>query len=132
MIEIPRPVYDDIIKHCKTCYPQEACGFLAGEKSKVRVFIPIENSDHSTVSYMMDPRQQMRAFEKMNREKMELVGIVHSHVASPATPSQRDLSLAFYPDVSYVIVSLADMHKPDLQSWRIAEGRSSPDEVKTS
>lgn len=132
MIEISKSVHDEVIRHCKSCYPQEACGFLAGSASKIRVFIPIENTDHSTVSYMMDPRQQMRAFDRMNREALELVGIVHSHVASPASPSQKDLSLAYYPDVSYVIVSLADMDRPDLKSFRISDGRSASEEVRIS
>ena len=132
MIEIPRPVYDEIIRHCKACYPQEACGFLSGRAARAGAFLPIENTEHSTVSYLMDPKQQMRAFERMNREKTELLAIVHSHVASPATPSQKDRGLAYYPDVSYVIVSLADMNRPDLRSHRIADGQDSPEEVRIS
>ena len=131
MIEIPRAVREEIVNHCKMKYPEEACGFLAGKNGRVSAFIPIENSDHSTVSYMMDPKQQLRAFERMGKERTELVGIVHSHVASPATPSQKDRTLAYY-DVSYVIVSLADMKNPDLRSFRIVDGKDSPEEVKVS
>ena len=132
MIEIPRAVREEIVKHCKAKYPEEACGFLAGKNGRAASFVPIENTDHSTVSYRMDPKQQMRAFDGMNKEKTELVGIVHSHVASPATPSQKDRSLAYYPEVSYVIVSLADMKNPDLRSFRIADGKDSPEEVKVT
>jgi proteasome lid subunit RPN8/RPN11 len=35
----------------------------------------------------------------------EFVGIYHSHPAGENRPSARDLELAYYPEVAYVIVS---------------------------
>ena len=35
-------------------------------------------------------------------------GIVHSHVMSPAVPSDTDVGLAAYPDALYLICSLAN------------------------
>lgn len=132
MIRIAKKAYDDMIAHGKACHPQEACGFLAGKPGEATVFIPIENSDHSTVSYLMDPKQQMKAFKRMQGENLELVGIFHTHVASPASPSQKDRSMAFYPEVSYVIASLADMQKPDVKSWRLEDGKETAEEIKLS
>lgn len=129
MIKISKKIQDEVIRHCKSCYPQEACGFLAGKGEVAARFIPIDNMEHSSVSYAMDPKQQMRAFRTMNEDKSELLAIVHSHVASPAKPSQKDLNLAFYPDVSYVIVSLADMAKPDMKSFKIANGSYTDEEL---
>jgi len=48
--------------------------------------------------------------------------IVHSHVASPARPSQTDIGLAYYPDSLYVVVSLTDVGQPDVRAWSIIEG----------
>ena len=118
-----------MIEHAKSCYPQEACGFLAGKDGKISDFFPMENVEHSSISYLMDPKEQMRIFKKMRDDKTELLGIFHSHVASPATPSQKDRAMAFYTEVSYFIVSLADMQKPDLRSFRIADGKDAEEEI---
>lgn len=132
MIRLPKAVYEEMIRHAKGCYPEEACGFLAGKDGRGAVFIPIENMEHSTVSYLMDPKQQLRAFKRLREEGLELLGIFHSHVASPAEPSQKDKSMAFYDEVSYLIVSLANMEKPDLKSFRIAGGKVAPEEIVPS
>jgi proteasome lid subunit RPN8/RPN11 len=129
MIRLPKAVHDEMIRHAKSCYPQEACGLVAGKGKDATAFLPIENMEHSTVSYLMDPRQQLRAFRRMREEKLDLLGIFHSHVASPAEPSQKDRSMAFYDDVSYLIVSLANMESPDLKSFRIANGKVAPEEI---
>ena len=129
MIKISKSAYDVMIKHAKSCYPQEACGFITGRKGAAESFLPIDNTERSSTSYLMDPKQQMRAFAKMRDAGHDLLGIFHSHVASPPAPSQKDRTMAFYPDVSYVIVSLADMNKPDLKSFRIVDGKDSPEEL---
>ena len=132
MLKIPKAVFEAMVEHAKTCYPQEACGFLCGTAGAASAFIPVENMEHSSISYSMDPKQQLRAFNKMREEKTELLGIVHSHVASSPLPSQKDLALAVYPDVGYVIISLADMKKPDVKAWNIMEGKHTPMELKVS
>ncbi len=56
------------------------------------------------------------------------VGIVHSHVRSPARPSPTDVGLALYPDALYLLVSLAaDEADPvtgaaSVRAWRIVDG----------
>ncbi|MFT5206809.1 MAG: proteasome lid subunit RPN8/RPN11 [Candidatus Omnitrophota bacterium] len=118
-VKIPKDVYDEMIKHAKDVYPQEACGFAAGKDGEMKYFYPVDNMDHSSVTYNMDPKQQMKAFKKFDDDGVELIGIFHSHVASKAEPSQTDRAMAFYPEVSYLIASLADMDNPDLKSYRI-------------
>ena len=53
-----------------------------------------------------------------------MTGIFHSHVASEAYPSQKDVRLAFYPEVSYLIVSLSDRKKPILRSFKIKDEKA--------
>ncbi len=52
----------------------------------------------------------------------EFIGIYHSHPHSDAYPSKRDIDLAFYPEVSHVIVSLKDEKAPRIRSFKIVEG----------
>ena len=129
MIVISKAVYTEMISHAKKCYPQEACGFVAGKQEKGQVFLPIENMEHSSISYLMDPKQQLRAFRQMREEALDLLALFHSHVASPAEPSQKDKTMAIYAEVSYLIVSLSDMEKPDLKSYRIVEGQVTKEEL---
>lgn len=89
----------------------------------------MKNTDESSISYFMDPKEQLQAFKKMRELKLEMSGIVHSHVASEAYPSQKDMRLAFYPEVSYLIVSLSDQAKPVIRSFKIREEKITEEEV---
>ncbi len=120
MISIPKTVYEAMIEHAKKGYPNEACGITGGAApEQLNHFFPMRNADESAISYFMDPREQLEIFKKMRSLSVEMNGIFHSHVASEAYPSQKDIRLAFYPEVSYLIVSLADMKKPVLRSFKI-------------
>lgn len=120
-----------MITHAKKGYPNEACGILAGDKpGQANVFYPMTNMDNAAISYFMDPKEQLQVFKDLRQKALEMRGIFHSHVASEATPSQKDVRLAFYPEVSYLIVSLTDLERPVLRSYRIAEEKVTEEEIK--
>ena len=119
-----------MIQHAKNGYPNEACGILAGRGAEATEFFPMANLDESSISYFMDPKEQLSVFKKMRELNVEMTGIFHSHVASDAYPSQKDVRLAFYPDVSYLIVSLSDMQKPILRSFKIQDEKVTEEEIK--
>jgi proteasome lid subunit RPN8/RPN11 len=50
--------------------------------------------------------------KEIRQQGLEMSAIYHSHPYSNAHPSPKDMSLAFYPDSVYVIVSL--IHKEPL------------------
>ena len=131
MIVISQRIYDAMIAHAKKGYPNEACGILAGPaKDTASVFFPMKNVDEAAVSYFMDPKEQLLVFKQMRQKGVEMRGIFHSHVASEAYPSQKDARLAFYPAASYLIVSLSDMKKPVLRSFKIMEEKVAEEEIK--
>ena len=130
MLDIPKKIYDAMITHAKNGYPNEACGILAGSKEKLTHFFPMKNVDESAISYFMDPKEQLYVFKKMRQQGSEMLGIFHSHVASEAYPSQKDVRLAYYPEVHYLIVSLSDLKKPVLRSFRIEEEKVTEEEIK--
>ena len=122
MAHLSKKIYSQLIDHAKTGYPNEACGLLASSKTgQMDYFFPMRNVDEASISYFMDPKEQLQVFKKMRELGVELRGIFHSHVASEAFPSQKDVRLAFYPDVSYLIVSLQDIDRPVLRSFRIQD-----------
>lgn len=131
MIRIGKVVYDAMIEHARKGYPNEACGILAGKKEgEAGNFFPMKNTDESSISYFMDPKEQLQIFKKMREQKIDMTGIFHSHVASEAAPSQKDVRLAFYPDVSYLIVSLSNKAKPVLRSFKIHDEIVKEEEIQ--
>lgn len=104
MLRIKREIFDEMIKYCEECLPYEACGILAGKDNFVTKIYKIKNIENSPVSYFMEPRQQLLAMKEMREYGMDMLAIFHSHPYGSATPSCKDLELAFY-DVYYIIVA---------------------------
>ena len=123
-------LYEEIIAHCQREYPKEACGLLGGDEHVVEQAYPMTNLDASPVSYQMDPKEQLQVMKQMRQAHQELLAIYHSHTASAAYPSPVDVSLAVYPEVSYLLVSLADRGSPTASSYRIVEGRIIPEALQ--
>jgi proteasome lid subunit RPN8/RPN11 len=131
MIRIPKAVYGQMIAHAKAGYPNEACGIVGGPKEgQASDFFPMRNMDESSISYFMDPKEQLRVFKAMRVKGVDLTGIFHSHVASEAFPSQKDIRLAFYSEASYLIVSLSDLSKPVLRSFKIVQEKVKEEEIQ--
>lgn len=122
---------EEMIRHARREYPNEACGLLAGRDSRVEKVYPMtNNAEHSPVTYRLDPEEQFRAFMEIEEAGWELLAIYHSHSHSPAYPSATDLELAFYPDSLYLIISLADRDQPTLRAFRIVEGMIEEERVE--
>ncbi len=119
-----------MIAHCQRGYPLEACGILSGKQGRVEKVYPMKNADKSAVSYCMGSKELLQVTKALREEGKEMVGIFHSHVASPAYPSKTDVNLAFYPSAAYVIISLKDRKRPVASCYRIVDGEVVPDELK--
>ena len=119
MLTIAQALHDEVIAHCRSRSPKEACGILAGKGGIVAQVYPMTNAEDSPIGYAMDPKEQLQIEKQMRRRGQEMVGIYHSHTASAAYPSSVDVRLAISPDVSYVLVSLQDPKQPELKSYRI-------------
>jgi proteasome lid subunit RPN8/RPN11 len=105
MLRIKKEIYEEMLKHCIDCLPYEACGILAGKDNLVTEIYKIKNIESSSVSYFMEPKEQLKAMKDIRQRGLEMVAIFHSHPFGSAYPSQKDLELAFY-DVYYIIVSI--------------------------
>ncbi|MBE0478082.1 M67 family metallopeptidase, partial [Candidatus Aerophobetes bacterium] len=124
MLTLKKSHLDSIIEHCKKEHPFEACGLLVGNNTEVEEVFAMSNVKKSKTEYLVEPKEQFKVFEKMRMEKKELLlGIYHSHPVTGAYPSSRDKSMAFYPQASYVIVSLQNFSRPEVSSFKIKEGK---------
>jgi [CysO sulfur-carrier protein]-S-L-cysteine hydrolase len=84
--------------------PLESCGLLAGRNSTVEKIFFVRNQAQSPVRYVMDPIEQLHAFEWIEANGMDLLGIFHSHPTGPETVSPTDIAEAAYA-VTYVILA---------------------------
>lgn len=91
-----------MIAHVESHLPLEACGLLAGYDSKVESVIEVTNQAQSAVRFVMDPIEQLNAFEWIDSNGLDLIGIFHSHPTGPETVSPTDIAEAAYA-VVYVI-----------------------------
>jgi proteasome lid subunit RPN8/RPN11 len=96
-----------MITYVESHAPLESCGLLAGHDAKVEKIFFVQNQAHSAARYVMDPIEQLNAFEWIDSNGMELLGIFHSHPTGPETVSPTDVAQAAYA-VIYIILSRAD------------------------
>jgi len=106
-VVIPAAMRDQIVAHARAGLPNEACGIIAGRDGRAERFFPAQPDEPSPYYYRIDARDQIRIMNEIDDAGLDLIGIYHSHVASPAFPSRTDAEQAFWPDAVYVIVSLA-------------------------
>ncbi len=118
---ITKELLNEIISHCREVYPNEACGILAGKGRIVQKVYKMINIENSGVSYMMEPGEQFVVMKDIRRQGLEMAAIYHSHPHADAFPSVKDISLAFYSDSLYVVVSLI-YEKPVIKAFEIRAG----------
>jgi proteasome lid subunit RPN8/RPN11 len=128
-LEIPENLLNKIIEHARQEYPLESCGILAGKNGKIIKFYPMVNTNKSSFCYLMEPEEQLRVFEEIEKEGLELSAIYHSHPHTAAFPSQRDVDYAFYTDSLVLIVSLMEK-VPLVEAFQIEEGKIEKKAIK--
>jgi len=104
--------WQEMLDHVAQQAPLEACGLLAGKNDRVEKVILIPNQAQSPVRFVMDPYKQLQAFDWIESNDLDLLGIFHSHPAGPETASATDVAEAAY-DVVHLIWSRNQDH------WRV-------------
>jgi len=95
-----------MLVHSSYHAPLEACGLLAGKNDRVEKVIPVRNQAQSPVRFVMDPHEQLKAFDWIESHALDLLGIFHSHPTGPETASVTDIAEAAY-EVVHLIWSLS-------------------------
>lgn len=115
-----------IIAQAEREFPYECCGFIVGDgpAEQVRPIRNIQNQKHTEnpsnhprdarTAFLMDPKEHLAVLEKIDREKLALKAVYHSHPDHDAyfSPTDRAQACSFdpgepdYPDTAYVVVSV--------------------------
>lgn len=112
----------EIVNYVSSHAPLESCGLLAGKNDRVEKVLFVQNQAQSPVRFVMDPIDQLKAFDWIDDKRLDLLGIFHSHPAGPETASPTDITEAAY-DVVHVICSQKS-NQWKLRGFWIEDGRS--------
>ena len=126
---------DSIVQHGEGGYPNEVCGILLGKDENgrrvIRLTMPIENSfeqDEQYHRFLITPADMFRAERLARHDRLDVLGVYHSHPNAPAQPSEYDRDHAAWTTWSYVIVSVRDGKAAEIRAWKLREDRSVYDE----
>jgi proteasome lid subunit RPN8/RPN11 len=118
---VPSSVRDEMLLAARATAPLEACGLLAGTGERATKCYALTNADASAEHFSMAPEEQFAAVKDMRAAGLKLLGIWHSHPASPARMSAEDMRLAYTPDVVYVIFSLVEPGGPRIRAFAVRD-----------
>jgi len=114
--------WHEMLAHVDQQVPLEACGLLAGKNDRVEKVILVRNQAQSPTRFVMDPYEQLQAFNSIDSNGLDLLGIFHSHPAGPAAASATDIAEAAY-EVVHLIWSPSQGHW-QARGFRIEDGRA--------
>jgi proteasome lid subunit RPN8/RPN11 len=129
MLRLKGETVKEIQKQVREGYPYECGGFLAGRNThgkEVKAVYPMKNLNalQPRVRFEIDPKEFQRIEREATKEGLQLLVFYHSHPDSPlkTNPSDFDRERAeglstFWPDLSYVIVSVDRGEEFQLASW---------------
>lgn len=120
-MKIPQHIVEAIYAQAVQETPVEACGYLAGKEAEVFKHYPMTNADQSAEHFSLDPKEQFAIIKQTRAEGLDIIAVYHSHPATPARPSEEDIRLAYDPNISYVIASLAN-NQHTIKSFTIKNG----------
>ena len=116
-LRIPKDLADEMIEHCLTGRPNEACGILATDGDEVVKVFRMTNAEASPLRYRFTDKEYIAAERKIDEEGWTFTAAFHSHTRTEAYPSPTDVARAL-GDLVYVIVSLAE-EPPVVRAFQI-------------
>lgn len=132
-LKIKPDALQQMSEHAEAAYPHESCGFFFGSESgntrHVLSALPVENSnlDNPERHFNITPGDYRKAEQMADDQKLDLLGVYHSHPDHPAIASEHDRRVAL-PWFSYLIYSVMDGETVDLKSWRLNGERNFTEE----
>jgi len=99
---------DELRKLATDSLPLESCALLIGKTNNedvtVSEVIVANNADKSQVSFSIEPKELLDAYNKAESKGLEIVAIFHSHPA-PAKPSSTDVKYMEINPIPWLILS---------------------------
>jgi [CysO sulfur-carrier protein]-S-L-cysteine hydrolase len=121
VLRLPRTTLAEMLAHVEAGYPDEACGVLAGAAGRVTRHFPAANASATPRTFSeIAPRALLAIWNEIEDHDWQALAYYHSHPASPAYPSPRDVQWSHgWPGTFYIIFSLADRAHPVVRAFLI-------------
>ena len=123
---IRRASLDAIVAQAEREFPFECCGFIIGDDSveEVRPVANIQDRMHAEdpaafprdarTAFLMEPREHLAVMNEIDRRRLRLSAVYHSHPDHDAYFSATDRAQACsfdpgepdYPDTVYIVISV--------------------------
>jgi [CysO sulfur-carrier protein]-S-L-cysteine hydrolase len=123
---IRRASFDAIVAQAEREFPFECCGFIIGDDAAedVRPITNIQNRMHTAdpaafprdarTAFLMEPKEHLAVMNEIDRRKLALKIVYHSHPDHDAYFSATDRAQACsfdpeypdYPDTAYIVMSI--------------------------
>ena len=123
---IRRASMDAITAQAEREFPFECCGFIIGDAAaeEVRPITNIQNRKHAEnpaeftrdarTAFLMEPKEHLAVMNEVDRRKLELRAVYHSHPDHDAYFSATDRAAACsfdpsepdYPDTFHIVMSI--------------------------
>lgn len=98
-----------LLNHANKQKPNESCALLLGHAKNNNVVVEdvflTDNVERSPVDFTISPEQTLQGYAKAQENKMEVIGIFHSHPNSKAYPSATDQKYMEINPYVWVILS---------------------------
>jgi len=125
-LSIRRASLEAIVAQAEREFPFECCGFIIGDDAleEVRPITNIQNRMHDAdaaafprdarTAFLMEPKEHLAVMNEIDRRKLELRVVYHSHPDHDAyfSPTDRAQACSFdpgepdYPDTVYIVLSV--------------------------
>jgi [CysO sulfur-carrier protein]-S-L-cysteine hydrolase len=125
-VTIGRATLDAIVAQAEREFPDECCGFIIGNDTsdEVRPITNIQNRRHAEdpaafprdarTAFLMEPKEHLAVLNELDRRKLALKIVYHSHPDHDAyfSPTDRAQACSFdpsqpdYPETAYVVLSI--------------------------
>lgn len=129
---VPQPLQNEIIAHCQTEAPNQACGLVLFDGAGIAQWVEKAiNRGAWPYGFQIDPNSQFSAFKMAQKEGWLIGGVYHCHMASPAVPTGRDIERPVPDGVLHLIVSLLFPEAPDIRGFRLSNGIPHPVDLNT-
>ncbi len=123
---IMRASWNAIIAQGEREFPDECCGFIIGDGTieEVRPIANVQNQKHAEnpagyprdarTAFLMEPKEHLAVLNEVDRRKLKLVAVYHSHPDHDAYFSATDRAQAClfdaaepdYPETFHIVLSI--------------------------
>jgi len=136
MLELLDEPFHTMVSHAESAYPRECCGAMLGHlrdgQKVVTLAVPLKNSfaGEQSQRYEITPSDLLAADSAAREQKLDLIGIFHSHPDCDAYFSETDLKNSC-PWYSFVVLSVQNgrFHHANSFLPDIDQTRADPEEL---